>query len=76
MANEIKTENMQEKYLAQMLEGAEQGLNQMETALEQIKAQQENITKRRDELKTIVIDLRKILGLGDEPSFWKEDNTL
>ena len=68
--------NMQEKYLAQMLEGAEQGLNQMETALEQIKAQQENITKRRDELKTIVIDLRKILGLFDEPSFWKEDNTL
>ena len=68
--------NMQEKYLAQMLEGAEQGLNQMETALEQIKAQQENITKRRDELKTVVIDLRKLLGLGDEPSFWKEDNTL
>jgi phage shock protein A len=68
--------NMQEKYLAQMLEGAEQGLNQMETALESIKTQQENITKRRDELKTIVIDLRKILGLGDEPSFWKEDNTL
>ena len=68
--------NIQEKYLAQMLEGAEQGLNQMETALESIKTQQENITKRRDELKTIVIDLRKILGLGDEPSFWKEDNTL
>jgi hypothetical protein len=68
--------NMQEKYLAQMLEGAEQGLNQMETALESIKTQQENITKRRDELKTIVIDLRKLLGLGDEPSFWKEDNTL
>jgi phage shock protein A len=68
--------NMQEKYLAQMLEGAEQGLNQMETALSQIEAQRENIQKRRDELKTVVIDLRKILGLGDEPSFWKEDNTL
>lgn len=68
--------NMQEKYLAQMLEGAEQGLNQMETALEQIKAQQENITKRRDELKTVVIDLRKLLGLGDEPSPWKDDHTL
>jgi len=70
------TKDMTDKYLAQMLEGAEQGLTQMETALEQIKAQQENITKRRDELKTIVIDLRKILGLGDEPSFWKEDHTL
>ena len=70
------TKDMTDKYLAQMLEGAEQGLTQMETALEQIKAQQENITKRRDELKTIVIDLRKILGLGDEPSFWKEDTTL
>jgi len=63
------SKDMTDKYLAQMLEGAEQGLTQMETALEQIKAQQENITKRRDELKTIVIDLRKILGLGDEPSF-------
>ena len=70
------TKDMTDKYLAQMLEGAEQGLTQMETALEQIKTQQENITKRRDELKTIVIDLRKILGLGDEPSFWKEDHTL
>jgi len=70
------SKDMTDKYLAQMLEGAEQGLTQMETALEQIKTQQENITKRRDELKTIVIDLRKILGLGDEPSFWKEDHTL
>ena len=58
--------NMQEKYLAQMLEGAEQGLAQMETALESIKTQQENITKRRDELKTIVMDLKILLKLEDE----------
>ena len=68
--------DVKDKFLAQMLEGAEQGLTQMETALEQIKAQQEGITKRRDELKNIVIELRKILGLGDEPSFWQSDNTL
>ena len=68
--------NMQEKYLAQMLEGAEQGLEQMENALKQIEAQRENVMKRKKELETIVCDLKMLLGLQGEPSFWKEDTTL
>jgi len=76
MANEIKTENMQEKYLAQMLEGAEQGLEQMTNALQQIEAQRENVMKRKKELETIVCDLKMLLGLQGEPSFWQNDNTL
>lgn len=76
MANEIKTENMQEKYLAQMLEGAEQGLEQMTNALQQIEAQRENVMKRKKELETIVCDLKMLLGLQGEPSFWQNDSTL
>ena len=68
--------NMQEKYLAQMLEGAEQGLEQMENALKQIEAQRETVMKRKKELETVICDLKMLLGLQGEPSFWQNDSTL
>lgn len=68
--------NMQEKYLAQMLEGAEQGIEQMTTALQQIEAQRDNVIKRKTELEKVAADLKQILGLQGEPSFWQNDSTL
>jgi len=68
--------NMQEKYLAQMLEGAEQGIEQMTTALQQIEAQRDNVIKRKTELEKVAADLKILLGLQGEPSFWQNDSTL
>ena len=57
---------MNEKYLARMLEGAEQGLDQVEMAIEQIKDQLGKMEDQRDEMNTAVMELKELLGLEEE----------
>ncbi len=58
---------MNEKYLARMLEGAEQGLNQVEMAMEQIQEQLTKMEDQREEMTTAVMELKELLGLDEEP---------
>ena len=55
-----------EKYLARMLEGAEQGLAQVKAAIEQINDQLAKMHDQRDELTTAVTELKDLLGLEEE----------
>jgi len=55
-----------EKYLAKMLEGAENGLSQMETALEQVNSQLDAMEAQRQEMITAVFELKELLGLSEE----------
>jgi Glu-tRNA(Gln) amidotransferase subunit E-like FAD-binding protein len=55
-----------EKYLAKMLEGAEQGLAQMDMAQEQINGQLKAMIEQREEMVTAIEELRGLLGLEDE----------
>jgi|TARA_A100000172_G_scaffold73170_1_gene54612 chorismate mutase len=57
---------LNEKYLARMLEGAEQGLDQVDTAVEQINGQLEAMMEQREEMVTAVAELKELLGLEDE----------
>ncbi len=57
---------MNEKYLARMLEGAEQGLDQVEMAIEQIKDQLGKMEDQREEMNTAVMELKELLGLEEE----------
>ena len=66
-----------EKYLARMLEGAEQGLSQLDMAVEQINGQLENMADQREEMEEAVRELKELLGLEDEvqkPELLVEDN--
>ena len=55
-----------EKYLAKMLEGAEQGLNQVEAAIDQINDQLAKMHDQRNEMNTAVTELKDLLGLEEE----------
>ena len=55
-----------EKYLARMLEGAEQGLAQVEAAIDQINDQLTKMHDQWDELNTAVTELKDLLGLEEE----------
>ena len=55
-----------EKYLARILEGAEQGLTQVEMAIEQINDQLAKMHDQRDEMSTAVTELKDLLGLEEE----------
>ena len=55
-----------EKYLARMLEGAEQGLTQVEMAIEQVNDQLSKMHDQRDEMSTAVTELKDLLGLAEE----------
>jgi len=57
---------MNEKYLARMLEGAEQGLDQVEMAIQQINEQLGKMEDQRDEMNTAVLELKDLLGLEEE----------
>ena len=57
---------MNEKYLARMLEGAEQGLDQVEMAIQQINDQLGKMEDQRDEMNTAVMELKELLGLEEE----------
>jgi chorismate mutase len=62
-----------EKYLARMLEGAEQGLAQVEGAIDQINDQLAKMHDQRDELTTAVTELKDLLGLTGEEEKEKEE---
>ena len=55
-----------EKYLAKMLEGAEQGLNQVEMALQQMEEQQRGLNAQRGEVTIAIKELKDLLGLEEE----------
>ena len=55
-----------EKYLARLLEGAEQGLQQVEQAIEQINTQLGTMQEQRDEMEVAVKELKELLGLEEE----------
>jgi len=55
-----------EKYLARMLEGAEQGLDQLDAAVEQIKGQLDQMMEQREEMLQAQTELKELLGLEEE----------
>jgi len=55
-----------EKYLARMLEGAEMGLKQVDQQLEQLNSQLTAMTDQREEMVTAASELRELLGLEEE----------
>ena len=55
-----------EKYLARMLEGAEQGLDQVEMAIEQINEQLGKMEEQKVEMTEAVKELKDLLGLDEE----------
>ena len=57
---------LNEKYLARMLEGAEQGLNQVDMAIEQIDEQLAKMQDQREEMVEAVMELKGLLGLEEE----------
>tara|TARA_R110002153_G_scaffold64551_3_gene172903 strand:+ start:981 stop:1196 length:216 start_codon:yes stop_codon:yes gene_type:complete len=57
---------LNEKYLSRMLEGAEQGLAQVDTAVEQINTQLEGMMEQREEMVTAVSEIKELLGLDEE----------
>ena len=61
MSNEVT-----EKYLAQMLEGYENHYAQMEQAVEGMQSQLTEATKQREEVSNHINELKAILGLEDE----------
>jgi len=67
-----------EKYLARMLEGAEQGLDQVDMAIKQIEDQMEKMAEQREEMVTAVTELKDLLGLKEEetktPELLVEEN--
>tara|TARA_R100001244_G_scaffold17732_1_gene18916 strand:+ start:380 stop:610 length:231 start_codon:yes stop_codon:yes gene_type:complete len=68
---------MNEKYLARMLEGAEQGLEQVDMAMDQIKTQMKGMTDQRKDMVKAVKELKDLLGLDEEtkkPKLLVEEN--
>lgn len=55
-----------EKYLARMLEGAEQGIKQIDQQIDQISTQLEAMTDQREEMVTAISELKDLLGLKEE----------
>ena len=61
-----------------MLEGAEQGLSQLDMAVEQINGQLENMADQREEMEEAVRELKELLGLDEEatqPELLVEDGS-
>jgi chorismate mutase len=55
-----------EKYLARMLEGAEQGLKQVDQQIDQLNTQLTAMTDQREEMVTAAAELRELLGVEEE----------
>ena len=55
-----------EKYLSRMLEGAEQGITQIDAQIEQLNAQLEAMTAQRGEMLTAIVEIKELLGLEEE----------
>jgi len=70
---------LNEKYLARMLEGAEQGLEGVEQAIQQINVQLGKMEEQREEMKEAVLELKELLGLDKErvktPQLLVEDDS-
>ena len=49
-----------------MLEGAEQGLDQVDAAIKQIEGQMTQMAEQREEMVTAVTELKDLLGLEEE----------
>jgi len=59
-------DEMTEKYLSRMLEGAEGGLKQVEAAVEGAEQQMEMMQEQKEEMVTAIAELKGLLGLEDE----------
>jgi len=59
-------DEMTEKYLSRMLEGAEGGLKQVEAAIESADQQREMMQEQKDEMVTAIAELKDLLGLEEE----------
>jgi len=57
---------MNEKYLARMLEGAENGIQQVDMAIDQLEKQREEMVAQREDMVTAVDEIRGLLGLEGE----------
>ena len=62
------TENAHEKYLAQMLEGFEKGLEGITNFIEENEKQVEEAKTRREEIVESIAELKGLLGLSEEAS--------
>ena len=55
-----------EKYLYRMLEGAEQGITQIDAQIGQLNTQLEAMTAQRGEMLTAIVEIKELLGLEEE----------
>jgi hypothetical protein len=60
------TENPQDKFLSQMLEGYEKGLEGISNYIEETQTQLEQATARREEMIRDIDELKALLGLEEE----------
>jgi len=60
------TENAQDKYLAQMLEGFEKGLEGITNFIEENEKQVEEARGRREEIIESIAELKGLLGISEE----------
>jgi len=59
-------DELTEKYLARMLEGAENGIKQIDVAMEQLEQQKAAMVDQRDDMVASSAELRDLLGLSEE----------
>jgi hypothetical protein len=60
------TQNAQDKYLAQMLEGFEKGLEGITNFIEENEKQVEEARARREEILESIAELKELLGISEE----------
>ncbi len=60
------TENAQDKYLAQMLEGFEKGLEGITNFIEENENQLTEARTRREEIVESIAELKGLLGISEE----------
>ena len=55
-----------EKYLQQMLVGYERNITQLDNAIEQMNAQKDSAEAQHEEMATAIKDLKELLGVTEE----------
>ena len=55
-----------EKYLSRMLEGAEQGITQIDQQIDQLNTQLTAMTEQRQDMVTAIVELKVLLKLDEE----------
>jgi|TARA_R110000796_G_scaffold60666_6_gene140532 chorismate mutase len=55
-----------EKYLSRMLEGAEQGITQIDQQIDQLNTQLTAMTEQRQDMVTAIAELKVLLKLDEE----------